>query len=295
MTRETKVGLLVGVAIILLIGIIVSDYLSASKNDKPPELTDFAPGIQQNLVSPNLPFEPEQGVNNRGFGQQVSNQQGQGQGIITQGPTQPGGNQQGPIITPRDPELARQRLIQQQQQQANGGTNPQAGQSQGQGQQQNQNDAQAEARRRLVEDLQRQRQQIQQVIHVVKPGDSVWMIAKKHFGDGEKWRLIQKANPTLVDKHGNVREGARLTIPRVTESPAAPANGARIVAVGNNTSSSGAILYTAQEGDSLWSIAKAKLGEGKEYTRILAMNISLLRGNAKNLKAGMKLKLPVTR
>ncbi|MBI1338375.1 MAG: LysM peptidoglycan-binding domain-containing protein [Phycisphaera sp.] len=65
MQRETKIGLLVGTGIILLIGIIVSDHLSMTNNTvepgRSPQLTEFADRAQDSI-------SPAPGSENRGVG-----------------------------------------------------------------------------------------------------------------------------------------------------------------------------------------------------------------------------------
>lgn len=58
MTRETKVGLLVGMGVILLIGIIISDHLSVVQNQRPAvePMTSFAERAQESI---NSQVEPE--------------------------------------------------------------------------------------------------------------------------------------------------------------------------------------------------------------------------------------------
>ncbi len=52
MTRETKVGLLIGLGVILLIGIIVSDHLSVVQQQDPAEMTTFADQAQESIHQP---------------------------------------------------------------------------------------------------------------------------------------------------------------------------------------------------------------------------------------------------
>ena len=48
-------------------------------------------------------------------------------------------------------------------------------------------------------------------IHVVAKGDSLWNIAKKYYGDGNKYKLIMKANN--IKDAGALQVGQKLTIP----------------------------------------------------------------------------------
>lgn len=77
----------------------------------------------------------------------------------------------------------------------------------------------------------------QGTVYIVKEGDAgLWAIAKKHYGDGSKYKLIEKANPGI--RGGIIRAGQKLILPlesgspSVTPSPAAqpvPAAPARTV------------------------------------------------------------------
>ncbi|MBL8759665.1 MAG: LysM peptidoglycan-binding domain-containing protein [Phycisphaerae bacterium] len=64
--------------------------------------------------------------------------------------------------------------------------------------------------------------------YTVVEGDSMVKIAKKMFGDGNKWNLIAQANPKAVGKKGEVRLGAKLRIP-VVDMPLAKDGGVRII------------------------------------------------------------------
>lgn len=48
--------------------------------------------------------------------------------------------------------------------------------------------------------------QVTQTSYTIKSGDTLWGIAKKHYGDGSKWTTIYNANKTIIEedakKHG---------------------------------------------------------------------------------------------
>lgn len=51
-------------------------------------------------------------------------------------------------------------------------------------------------------------------IHTVEWGESLWRIAKKRYGDGEKWRWIWAANRKRIRNPNHIRPGQKLEIPR---------------------------------------------------------------------------------
>src|SRR5689334_10010748 len=52
MARDTKVGLLVGMGVILLIGIILSDHLSVASHQKAVDMTPYGPQAQTSMGLP---------------------------------------------------------------------------------------------------------------------------------------------------------------------------------------------------------------------------------------------------
>ena len=51
------------------------------------------------------------------------------------------------------------------------------------------------------------------VTYVVLPGDSLWKIARTHYGSGAMWNVIYQANRDTVRDHDLIRAGQLLTIP----------------------------------------------------------------------------------
>jgi len=48
--------------------------------------------------------------------------------------------------------------------------------------------------------------------YTIKKGDTLWSIAKKHLGDGQRWRDIVAANPGLVP--AKLRVGQKIALPK---------------------------------------------------------------------------------
>jgi 3D (Asp-Asp-Asp) domain-containing protein len=53
--------------------------------------------------------------------------------------------------------------------------------------------------------------------YTVKRGDSLWKIAKRHYGDGRKWRRIYIVNRTKIRRPNHIRPGMKLRIPDATK------------------------------------------------------------------------------
>lgn len=55
--------------------------------------------------------------------------------------------------------------------------------------------------------------------YIVQAGDCLWTIAKKFYGDGRKYTVIQNANKSLIEKHGGdsnmIWIGDKLIIPAI--------------------------------------------------------------------------------
>lgn len=52
MTKETKIGLLVGMGVIILIGILISDHLSVAQRQQQAQLANGIPEIHQDMIPP---------------------------------------------------------------------------------------------------------------------------------------------------------------------------------------------------------------------------------------------------
>lgn len=145
--------------------------------------------------------------------------------------------------------------------------------------------------------------------HVVKSGESLAVIAQTYYGkdQGNRLAVIQKlyeANKSVLKSPDRVCVGDKLVIPPDVLSGTsnqvvrAPDPSQTLISkfsnvlerVGNDNSKS-ISEYVVQEGDSLWAIAKDKLGDGNRYADILRLNKDTLK-SADEVAAGIRLKLP---
>jgi len=120
-------------------------------------------------------------------------------------------------------------------------------------------------------------------IYVVQQGDNgFWDIAEKQYGDGKYYELIAQANPDADTN--SLRPGQRLILPPLPET-ASPSARRDELPTG---APPGSETYLVKDGDSYWSIAEAKYGNGLfHYVLEQANNV-----DANSLRPGMVLVIP---
>lgn len=130
----------------------------------------------------------------------------------------------------------------------------------------------------------------------VKQGDTLWVIAQKELGNGARWPVIARANPN-VDPN-NLRVGQKLIIPAASSSsasanslPHSSSSPAANTAASASGPSAGSKTITVAEGDTLWSIAEAQLGDGAKWKLIFNANRGILSA-PDDVQAGQKLVIP---
>lgn len=108
--------------------------------------------------------------------------------------------------------------------------------------------------------------------YTVRKGDTLWRIAQKTLGSGNRYKAIMALNSLSSDK---LKVGQVLKIKESTDGK-------------TGTVKPSFTSYTVKKGDSLWKIAKTQLGNGNRYREI--MTASGIKNDL--LKVGQKIKIP---
>jgi len=146
--------------------------------------------------------------------------------------------------------------------------------------------------------------------YVVSDGDNLAVIAKKFYGDeeGNKMKNIEglyQANRKVLKSPDEIFVGQKLIIPVLltnqdkakTESTFSSRIFEKVQSIGQRRLSTQTveakqdIVYIVQEGDSLWRIAAEQLGNGGRYPEISKLNAGTLEDDD-SLIVGMRLRLP---
>jgi nucleoid-associated protein YgaU len=293
MTRETKIGLLVGLAFIITVGILLSNYM-ADKTELRSAPLEIAADTGHRAVVP--PGESRAPTITRV--------------IVPNDVTPPGPVPTREELTVRQPtsDIAIGGPTQNQQQ-------PTPGPVADAGQQVN-NDL-ANAARQHGEELIPADSRDVRVLplpptapksYVVQAGDNLNKIAAKTMGSSTKATrdAILKANPKLAANPNKLVAGESLTIPSAaTPAPTAPTSSGVAVlplvpvkptdkpaAKPADTRTASTNVYIVKEGDnSLWGIAREQVGTPAAIPAIKELNKDVLKGGD-IIRVGMRLKMP---
>lgn len=118
--------------------------------------------------------------------------------------------------------------------------------------------------------------------YTVGGSDTLWGIARKQLGDGNRWKEIYELNKDVIQNPNVIVPGMKLKMPVGANSNAQPAQPAQ-PATKN---------YTVRSGDSLSRIAEITLGNANRWREIYDLNKDVIGGNPNLISAGMTLKLP---
>jgi nucleoid-associated protein YgaU len=305
MTRETKIGLLVGLAFIIVIGILLSEHVSSTSEPQQAALNSAGTNVRDGVATPGssddgppitiagAPVEaPRQHVPTNADLHppvpQVAYVPPGGAGRPTRNRPAPDGNPAtlaagmdgasagpAPVSTlPPGRPMA-----------STGSTgSPQSGP--------------------------RQAPATPPVTYVAVSGDSVSRIASRLMGGNNKANreLLVRANPSLQNDGNVVVIGRTYVIPKATSTDSAnlqqaslgqaqadpraavPASAAAAPSA-HGSQSEPTRWYTVKGDDNLWRIAASQLGSGTDWTKIRDLNKDILNGS-ETVHPNMRLRLP---
>ncbi|MFW6059338.1 MAG: LysM peptidoglycan-binding domain-containing protein [Phycisphaeraceae bacterium] len=315
MTRETKVGLLVGMGVILLVGIIVSDTLALRKQEQQQSApSDFADRAQDSIQQ-----DTNQGQPNHFSGEsETARANGRYSApsprpVPTSEEIDAQRRQTAPTATPPTDQTAQQPRSYQAYSLERTGTGrvvneqpaaaPQPARSSEAESASSEDDGRTITIRRVIQ------QELDHagdddpdtITHEVQRNESLYAIARHYYGNGDYWRVLKEHNADKVDDNGHVRVGAKLTIPNRAGLANTPGDSdartlerrANDALRGGSSSerSSRARAITARSGDTLSILAAEHLGSSQRWRELLEANRDKLE-SATDLQAGMTLKLP---
>lgn len=297
MTRETKVGLLVGMGIILLIGIVVSDHLSKVQQQQPANFTDMSRETFDSLITNNhnntLPnsvpvatparaavmdrSEPLPLPNEVITPVAPGNRMAEETARYTTPPAPASSYNPTPIEPSRIPEaqppiqprntIRRVEDMSEEQAVANGNTP-------------------SRITPPMAVRIDNPQPSTTGTYHTVINGDNLYAIAQRYYGNGDQWRLIRDANPRLVLDNGAIMLGSRLLIPSKQQIQR---NNNDATLTGNTNTVVREI--TVESGDTLSELARKHLGSAADWDELLKANRDKIT-RPEELRVGMTLRLP---
>jgi len=273
MNRETKIGLLVGLAFILVIGILLSDHFRSITEPPQAMLSGAGAKVRQGVVSPGTNAPPITLVTPQIV---VPSTPVPTPGDVTQTPTPV---VPAPLQTPK-PAPAPETV--------NGADPPTP-----------------DIPDTLHYDQHPQPHGTIEILppsipslkpYVAQPGDTLGKIAARTMGTNSKANrtAIINANPAMRDDPDLIVAGATYMIPAAATpapTPALTPTPTDPTATTPPPATSTADVYVVVAGDNLWRIASDVCGDPGTLDQIRQINKDVLKGKD-NLKVGMKLKLP---
>lgn len=133
--------------------------------------------------------------------------------------------------------------------------------------------------------------QIQHAVYTVQEGDSLYQIASRMLGDGNRWQEVQRLNRSKVGPSGIIHPGMEIKLPvnarvsepqRVQTTPRPVRNQKRNAAKKSET-------YTVISGDTLGEISMKLLGTSRRVNEFVKLNGLK---DANGIRVGMKLQVP---
>jgi nucleoid-associated protein YgaU len=315
MTKETKIGLLVGLAFIIIVGILLGDSVRHATDVQPAQLPQVAQNVRDAVMTPGAAVAPPISLQAHGGLQNATPQQPVltheevsrpvGSGVVVVGPGS------APPIRLADEPRPNQVTIELGNNTAGGappitivenrtGTDPLRELARQHGQELVPlNDRTSPRPTHLESNSPAARAG---KTYQAGPGDSLGKIAAKFYGSSAKplRDAIVAANPSLKQNPDRILVGQVYAIPAVettalTPAPAAPTAPAP-QPLPASRGGTGAVnppeyFYTVKENDNLWRIARDQVGDPSAVSALKELNKELLKGG-ETVRVNMKLRLP---
>ena len=131
----------------------------------------------------------------------------------------------------------------------------------------------------------------------VERHDTLWGLAERHLGSGERYAEIVDLNRGVPQPDGRRLEGSSRIYPGWVLR--LPADAAGVKAPEAAPSADGDVVHVVEVGDTLWDIAEEHLGEGSEYPEIFEENQGVVQQDGRRLTdpdlilVGWELSIPV--
>ena len=130
------------------------------------------------------------------------------------------------------------------------------------------------------------------VYYKVQSNDNLFKIAKKHYGDGQKWKKIFEANRDIMPDSNSLYIDQLLLIPDVSvENRPKESFITQVRGQLDNERSNNVDTHTVKAGDTLYRIAEEYYDDPSVWTKILEANEDTLE-DAGSLKKGQVLIIP---
>jgi nucleoid-associated protein YgaU len=287
MTRETKIGLLVGLAFIIVIGILLSDHMTSTSEPPLASLQQAGNNLRSGLGQPTSDNPAPVVV--------TPNNVTPGQTVLTRDELNPRPRAatvaqapQPPItVIGQDTRSTGNSLVD---------SAKRAGEELVDG---NGNSLSGDNTATQTPTAPQATKVAAAGTYKAEPGDSVTKIAAKVYGTSTKALRdgIINANASLKENPNRIVVGHTYTIPPVNGS-ATPANATAVLptpaatpAQQQKTTAEPEHVYVVQSGDTLWSIARDEVGNAGAVAAIKELNADVLKGSDR-VRPNMKLRLP---
>lgn len=273
MTRESKLALIIGFVLVLLVGVLVSDHFSQASS----MALDTRAGLGLPTEKPIAQLGPrEQQAIDRAIVQReqpapIAQTRPSPENRIEQNEQIEQG--EAPVIIANGRSIIDQ-AFEEAQRIANGTRLPAAAQP-------SRSQPEQPVEDRVVRTLPEQTY----IEYTVVSGDSLIAIARRLLADEDRWREIESLNADKLGPDSVLQIGMKLKLPsdaRMLTSSASTKNTSRSVKAGSRS-------YTVKSGDTLGEICQRMLGTSKRIDEVVELNGL---SSADQIFVGMTLKLP---